>query len=370
MRSLATALAVLFLSASTVGAQSLPSTPDLAAVASAEWLATTRLTPLRSGTDAEAAVFTELRSGDVVRPIGAPRGGWLRVFYPGDGGTRAAGEAWVDLTALAPGQAPDWLASAEAEPGAPRRASFTAPPRVTAREVAILDDASGRLLYGKAAHDRVAPASTAKIVTASVVLQRSEDLDQRIVTSVDGWAMALRDGSSIMGLSPGQSVTLRTLLYGLLLPSGNDAAEQLAVSVGGDRATFVGWMNEYVAAQHLANTRFVNPSGYDADSQFASAYDLAHLARAAMWHPVFADIVATPAYRGDGYELAGHNPLLGVYQGIDGVKTGTSDAAGRAMVASATREGRRVFVSVVHSERLAADCIALLDWVWEVFRWP
>jgi hypothetical protein len=108
MRSFATALAVLFLSTSSVSAQSLPSTPDLGAVVSADWLVATRLTPLRSGTDTEALVFTELRSGDVVRPVGAARGGWLRVFYPGDGSGRAAGEAWVDLTAL----------SARARPGA------------------------------------------------------------------------------------------------------------------------------------------------------------------------------------------------------------------------------------------------------------
>jgi serine-type D-Ala-D-Ala carboxypeptidase (penicillin-binding protein 5/6) len=177
------------------------------------------------------------------------------------------------------------------------------------------------------------------------------------------------DGSSIMGLRPGTTVSVRTLLYGLLLPSGNDAAEQLAVSLAPSRDAYVQAMNDEVAELGLRDTHFVNPSGLDADGHDASAYDLAELGRAAMANSTFRDIVGTPSYTGDGTRLAGHNPLLGVYPGADGVKTGTTDLAGHVLVASATRGGHRVLVVIMHSDDLVADSTALYDWVWQTFAW-
>src|SRR5213078_100628 len=113
--------------------------------------------------------------------------------------------------------------------------------------------------------------------------------------AVDGWAMAAADGSSIMGLQPGQRLSIRTLLYGLLLPSGNDAAEQLALSAAESRDQFITWMNSTAADElGLQDTHFVNPSGLDASDHYSSAYDLAQLARRAMHDDVFRDIVATP----------------------------------------------------------------------------
>jgi D-alanyl-D-alanine carboxypeptidase (penicillin-binding protein 5/6) len=188
--------------------------------------------------------------------------------------------------------------------------------------------------------------------------------------TVDGWAMAAADGSSIMGLSPGQRLTVRTLLYGLMLPSGNDAAEQLARGIAESREQFVGWMNALATDDlGLANTHFTNPHGLDADGHYSSAYDLAQLARRAMRDDVFRDIVATPRIRTEGLVLEGHNPLIGVYPGADGIKTGSTDAAGLAIVGSAVRGGHRVYVVVLHSEDLLADCTALFDWAWKSFTW-
>jgi D-alanyl-D-alanine carboxypeptidase len=188
--------------------------------------------------------------------------------------------------------------------------------------------------------------------------------------TVDGAAMAASDGSSIMGLTPGARVSMRTLLYGLLLPSGNDAAEQLARSVAESRDQFVSWMNSMASDDlRLADTHFVNPSGLDAADHYASAYDLAQLARRAMRDDVFRDMVATPTIRSDGFVLSGHNPLIGAYPGADGVKTGTTDAAGKAIVGSASRNGHRVFVVVMHSDDLLADSSALFDWAWQSFSW-
>ena len=251
----------------------------------------------------------------------------------------------------------------------PRREGADPPPHVTAEHVAVLDDASGGLLYAQDPFARAAPASITKIVTAIVALEHVPDISRVYTTTVSSSALVACDGSSVMGLEPDDHVTLETLLYGMLLPSGNDAAEQVAVSLAGSRDTYVAWMNDKVAALHLHDTHFVTPSGMDADEHYSSAYDMALLARYAMQNPTFRTIVATPFKVSDDYYMHNLNPLLGSYPGADGVKIGYTDIAGRTIVASATRDGHRVFVSLLRSRNLAGDCIALFDWVWKTFRW-
>ncbi len=300
------------------------------------------------------------------------------VYFPGDGSSRQPGLAWIDAQDVAPSGPPPWIVGSELDgdtpvsgdaPG-PRRALAVAPPPVTAPDVAVVDDASGLLLYGLGAHARAAPASTTKLATAVVTLEHASSLDTEVRISIDGWAMAAADGSSIMGLSPGQHLSLRTLLYGLLLPSGNDAAEQLAISVAESRSEFVGWMNSLAVDElGLQDTHFVNPSGIDADGHYSSAYDLAHLARRAMREDIVREIVATPTIRSEGFVFEGHNPLIGTYPGADGVKTGSTDAAGKVLVGSATHDGHRVYVVVMHSDNTLADATALFDWTWQEFAW-
>jgi D-alanyl-D-alanine carboxypeptidase (penicillin-binding protein 5/6) len=279
--------------------------------------------------------------------------------------------AWLTAADAQPSGPPDWVAQSEVDTvaDAPSRTAYLAPPDVSAPEVAVLDDRSGALLYGRAAHAREAPASTTKIATALVALDLAPSLEARVPITVDGWAMTSADGSSIMGLLPGTRLSVRTLLFGLLLPSGNDAAEQLATDLADSRADFIAAMNDRVAELGLRDTHFTNPSGLDAPNHYASAYDLAHLARAAMRDPTFRAIVARPRYVAEGFDLRGHNPLIGVVPGADGVKTGTTDAAGRVIVASVERDGQRIFVVVMHSDDLLADCTALLDWAWSAFDW-
>jgi D-alanyl-D-alanine carboxypeptidase len=335
------------------------------------WLRTVRETALWSGPSDPAVQFTRLPPGSYLLQQDAPRGGRVAVYYPGDGAGRQPGPAWLATVDAAPSGPPEWVAESDVGrvADAPRRVAYMAPPDVSAPEVAVLDDASGALLYGRAAHTRAAPASTTKIVTAMRTLELAEDLDLRVAITVDGWAMALADGSSVMGLVPGTRLTIRTLLFGLMLPSGNDAAEQLARSLGGSRAEFIAGMNDTVAELGLHDTHFSNPSGLDAPAHYASAYDLAHLARAAMRDPTFRDIVAAPTYAAEGFELRGHNPILGVLPGADGIKTGTTDQAGRVIVGSVERDGQRVYVVAMHSDDLLADCAALFDWAWTAFRW-
>ncbi|MBI4213332.1 MAG: D-alanyl-D-alanine carboxypeptidase, partial [Chloroflexi bacterium] len=114
---------------------------------------------------------------------------------------------------------------------------------------------------------------------------------------------------------------------------------------------------------------FANPSGMDANGHYSSAADMAYLARVAMRDPIFRRLAETRRYEADGYPLVNLNRLLDSYPGADGVKIGYTDKAGRTMVASATRDGHRVYVSIMRSEDLVGDQTVLLDWVWRTYRW-
>jgi hypothetical protein len=301
------------------------------------WVRTTRETTLWSSSDPAVGVAVgSLPISGYLRPLGKFIGGRLQVYFPGDG-SRPGAQAWVDVAGLEPSSGPTLPRVAP-----PQRVADLDPPNVTALHVAIIDDASGQLIYGEAPDTRVPQASTTKIATTIVALERAPDLQQKINVTISATAMAAADGSSTMGLEPGTQVKLETLLYGMMLPSGNDAAEQVAVSLGGSRATFVGWMNQEVEALGLKNTHFVNPSGMDAAGHYSSAYDMAMLARYAMNNPEFRTLAGTAHYTSDGYPMKNLNRLLGVYPGADGVKIGETDNAGKTIVASAVRDGHRV----------------------------
>jgi D-alanyl-D-alanine carboxypeptidase len=258
---------------------------------------------------------------------------------------------------------------AQVTSGGPLQQGAEQPPAVTAEHVAVLDEDSGKMLYGKEPFTRVAPASITKMMTTIVALEHQPDLGAIYTTTVSASALVACDGSSVMGLEPGDHVRLETLLYGMMLPSGNDAAEQVARSLGGSRATFVGWMNQEVEALGLKNTHFVNPSGMDADGHYSSAYDMAMLARYAMNNPTFRTLAGTARYTSDGYPMKNLNRLLGFYPGADGVKIGETDNAGKTIVASAVHDGHRLYISLMHSADLAGDCAALFDWAWDAFSW-
>jgi D-alanyl-D-alanine carboxypeptidase len=155
----------------------------------------------------------------------------------------------------------------------------------------------------------------------------------------------------------------------MMLPSGNDAAEQIAVALAGSREKYVGWMNAAAGELGLQDTHFVNPSGMDAADHYSSAYDMAVLGRAAMRNETFRELAAAPSYMGDGYQLRNLNRLIGEYPGADGVKIGLTRAAGRTIVASATHDGHRVFVSLLKSQDTPGDSATLFDWVWRTFSW-
>ncbi|GAC1323393.1 MAG: hypothetical protein NVSMB2_21090 [Chloroflexota bacterium] len=336
-----------------------------------QWLHLVRDATLWSSGGVNASVVGSLAGdGLYVKPLGPFVDTRLQVYFPGDG-SRPAAQGWIDMADVEPSSVPNWIAPASEgrSPAAPRRINDAAPPDTSAVYVAIVDDASGALLYGDGPHSEVPQASTTKIATTIVALEHAPDLTRRIPVTVSASAMVARDGSSTMGLEPGYTVSLKTLLLGMMLPSGNDAAEQVAVSLADSRTQFVDWMNLEAAALGLKNTHFANPSGMDADGHYSSAYDMAMLARYAMHNASFRDLAGTVRSTSEGFPMHNLNRLLESYPGVDGVKIGYTDAAQKTIVASATRNGHHVYVSLMHSQDLVGDCSALFDWVWDSFAW-
>jgi len=337
-----------------------------------QWLRAVRDVPLWSGADPEASSNGALPAGSTyLKPLGPFGDTRVEVYYPGDD-AHPSTQAWVDTANVEPSGVPPWIDPPSQDtdlPAPPQRTDDGPAPNTTAIHIAIVDDASGQLIYGEQPYTEVPEASVTKIATTIVALERSPDLTKRINVTISASAMVARDGSSTMGIEPGHTVSLDTLLHGMMLPSGNDAAEQVALSLGGSRDQYVAWMNQEATALGLKDTHFMNPSGMDADGHYSSAYDMAMLARYAMHNAEFRDLASDITYSGDGFKMANLNRLLGVYPGADGVKIGYTDAAQKTMVASAVHDGHRVYVSVMHSEDLPGDCTALFNWVWNSFTW-
>jgi D-alanyl-D-alanine carboxypeptidase len=241
--------------------------------------------------------------------------------------------------------------------------SETAPPEITARAAAVIEEPCGALLYGENAHERLAPASLTKLVTALVAAERA-DLSDTVDVRVDGAELAAATDSTVMGLEPGQRLSLRDLLYGLLLPSGNDAAIAIAEHVGVTVPDFVELMNEKAAKLGLGDTNFTNPHGLDDDGLYTSAFDIAMLGRELVRRPELAAIVRTPTYQPawDGPPLWNSNRLVYSYPGSLGVKIGYTDEAQQTIVAAAERDGRRIIVSVLGSSDIYGDAVSLLEW--------
>jgi len=226
-------------------------------------------------------------------------------------------------------------------------------------ECAVLVDAtSGRVLYEKNAEQQHLVASTTKIMTAVVALEKAENLDA-MVTIAPEWAGV--EGSS-MYLEAGDVVSIRALLYGLMLNSGNDAATALANVVGGDEDTFVSWMNEYAAKFGMENTHFSNPHGLDAEDHYSTAHDMARLMVEAMKNEDFREITHTRYVDIDGFELYFHNKLLNLYQYCISGKTGYTSAAGRTLVTASEKDGQLLVAVTLNAPDDWNDHIAMYEY--------
>ncbi len=249
-------------------------------------------------------------------------------------------------------------------------ADLPAPPEISGESAVVIDGENGDILYDKDSHRRVPPASLTKIATAIVGIENG-DLKRRVVIDFDSYQMVLDSQSSIMGLKPGDDRSLEDMLYGLMLPSGNDAAVVIARSIAADEASFVEMMNKKISALGLADTHFSNPHGLDASDHYSSAYDMAAMSLYGLRNPVFRSLSQTTKYEIQGnrpYDLWNLNRLLYTYDGADGVKIGFTESALETIVASATRDGQKLIVAVMRSNSRYSDARALLDYFFEALH--
>jgi D-alanyl-D-alanine carboxypeptidase len=242
----------------------------------------------------------------------------------------------------------------------PLKLAFHSPPR--AGLLFNLD--TGEVLWQRNARRRVRIASLTKMMTALLTVE-SAPPDARVLVTRDAVQAA---GSKVGVLPLGRHVRLETMLYGLMLPSGNDAAEALAHRVAGSVRAFVSRMNAQAARLGLGCTRYSSPSGYFDEGNFSCAADLAVLARADLEQPRLARVVRTYSVKlpfpikGGRLFLYNNNPLLIYhYPGLTGLKTGYTIAAGRCLVATARRGGVRLGVVLLHSPAPAGQARQLLD---------
>nr|WP_325199521.1 D-alanyl-D-alanine carboxypeptidase family protein [uncultured Oscillibacter sp.] len=228
---------------------------------------------------------------------------------------------------------------------------------VSASAAVLMDMDSGRVLYERNADARMLIASTTKILTALVAI-RDGNLSDTVKVSREA---AYTEGSS-MYLKEGEELTLETLLYGLLLCSGNDAAVAVAEHVGGGVKGFVERMNDMALELGMEDSSFANPNGLDDEEHYSTAHDMALLARAAMENETLVRIASTRTVTIGGRTMTNHNKLLGYMDGCLGLKTGYTKAAGRTLVSCAERGGQRLIAVTLQDGNDWADHQSLYDY--------
>ena len=225
---------------------------------------------------------------------------------------------------------------------------------ISAEKAILLDGTTNRVLFENNADSRSLIASTTKIMTAIIICEQCNVLDR---VSIPKEAVGI-EGSS-MYLREGEILTIQELLYGLMLHSGNDAAVALAIYCGGTVEGFCDLMNDKARFLGLRDTHFENPNGLDSPGHYSTAEDLAKLAAYAMKNPIFSKTVSAKTVSVGGRSLKNHNKLLWRLDGADGVKTGYTKAAGRILVSSAIRDGRRLIAVTINDGNDWEDHIKL-----------
>ena len=233
---------------------------------------------------------------------------------------------------------------------------------VSAKSAILMDAGSGRVLFEKNADERSLIASTTKIMTGLLVCEAG-DLEREI--SVPSEAVGV-EGSSLY-LKAGEQITVRELLYGLMLRSGNDAAVALAIAVSGSVDAFVSCMNEKAQALGMTGTHFENPNGLDGEEHYSTARDLAKLCAYAMEQEAFRAAVSSKSFTENGRSFTNHNKLLWRVAGADGVKTGYTKKAGRILAGSAQRNGQRLICETICDPDDWRDQQALLEYGFSEF---
>lgn len=238
---------------------------------------------------------------------------------------------------------------------------------ISAKASIIIDAQSGKVIAGKNEYEKLPMASTTKIMTTLLLIE-SGGLDEEF--KVDNNAIMV-EGSS-MGLCKDDIVTKRALCYGMMLPSGNDAANETAVLLGGSAEKFADMMNEKAEQLGLEDTHFVTPSGLHDDKHYSTAYDMAKLTREALKNETFREICGTSSIKlkfgNPPYErwLVNTNKLLALYDGCIGVKTGFTDEAGRCLISAAEKDGVTLICVTLNAPNDWNDHIKMYDYGFSV----
>ena len=242
---------------------------------------------------------------------------------------------------------------------------------LNARSCVVLDRNSKKIIFGKNEYNRVKMASTTKIMTATVIIENC-DLSQTVTVS----KKAAGTGGSRLGLKTGDKITIRDLLYGLLLCSGNDAAIALAETAAGSVQNFSNMMNNKAKELGLNNSHFESPHGLDSDNHYTTAYELALLADYALQNSTFRNIVGTKNYtitiNGYPKNITNTNELLGSLDGVYGVKTGFTNGANRCLVTSCKRGEMDIICVVLGCDTKnfrTQDSIKLINYTFENFEY-
>lgn len=241
-------------------------------------------------------------------------------------------------------------------------------PKFNSTAVLALDVNSNEILYQKNINLRLAPASTTKIMTGLVAVNYFKPADILTVNPAD------RVIGSTMGLNIGEKLSFRSLLYGLLLNSGNDAAFTIASNFPGGLQGFIDQMNAKVSQLNLKDTHFEDPAGFDSEGHYSSAYDLAIIAQEAINNPQLSRVVATKETfvsawdKSYLHDLKNLNVMLNE-RGVLGIKTGSSEKAGGNFVGLVERDHHRVITVVMHSNDRFGETKQLMDWVYQNYSW-
>lgn len=243
-------------------------------------------------------------------------------------------------------------------------------PTINSRKAIVYDRKSKTILYAKNENIKCAMASTTKIMTAIVVLENANLSDEVTISAKAGTT-----GGSRLGLKKGDKITLNDLLYGLMLRSGNDAAVAIAEHVGGSVQEFAKLMNTKASELGLTNTNFVTPHGLDNSKHYTTAYELAKLTDYALKNEKFAQIVGTKVtsinINGISRTISNTNELLGVLNGVVGVKTGFTNGAGRCLVTETKRNDKDIITVVLGADTKkdrTKDSIKLIEYAFSNFK--
>lgn len=250
----------------------------------------------------------------------------------------------------------------------PVNKNVSSPPELTANSLKIIDADSAITLYEKNADLRVLPASTTKIMTALVALEQYP-LAKILTVREEKF-----DGNTVK-LKPGESLTVENLLYGLLVASGNDAAQVFAENFPGGTTGFVWAMNQKALELNLTNSHFTNAMGLDENGHYSSANDLARLTLVAIKNPVFARIVSTPEIiikdvaGTKTHYLKNTNELVGKIQEIKGVKTGWTESAGECLVSLLEKDNKKLVIVLLGSQNRFGETEKIISWIFANFQW-